>query len=95
MSRTHNWASSLEKDNPTLSELADGVDELAIPLKACLDVLDKICDGQMDDPPEFVPSAVMAAVALLDKAESIRYRLWEHLYGLAHAEGPNVVPFSR
>jgi hypothetical protein len=56
----YNWASVLDQDDATLSDLATAVDELAIPLRACREVLDKIGDGEMGDPPQFVPNLAIA-----------------------------------
>lgn len=78
------WASMLDQDDPTLSDLATGADELAIPLQACRDVLDIIADGTIKD----AASLGVALVALVDKANSKRRRLTEHLYRLAADERP-------
>lgn len=92
-SESYNWASMLDQDDPTLSDLATGADELAIPLKACRDVLDMIGDGTIEEP-AYLASLGIALVALVDKAESIRDRLAEHLYRLSEAErATKVVPF--
>lgn len=91
----YRWASILDQDDPTLSDLADGVDELGIPLTACRDVLSKVSLGELDDPPQFLPGLAIAVVALMDEVQRKRARLWEHLHRLAESERPNVVPFSK
>ena len=82
----YHWASILDQDDPTLSDLANGVDELAIPLTACREVLSKVGDGEMDDPPQFLPSLAIALVALMDEVEGKRERLRSHLNRLAESE---------
>jgi len=95
-SESYHWASIVDQDDLTLSDLADAVDQLGIPLTACREVLDKIGDGEMDDPPQFVPSVAIALVALLDKVNSRRERLYHHLHRLAESEQTTkVLPFSR
>ena len=85
-SESYNWASMLDRADPTLSDLATGADELAIPLRACREVLSKVGDGEMGDPPQLLPSLAIALVALMDKVDSKRERLSSHLYRLAEAE---------
>ena len=79
-SEPYHWASMPDQADPTLSDLATGADELAIPLKACRDVLDMIGDGG------YLRSLAIALVALVDKADSERERLSEHLYRFSRSE---------
>lgn len=88
----YDWASILDQDDATLADLANAVDELAIPLRACREVLDKIGDGELDDPPEFVPSLAIALVVLMDKVQSKRERLHDHLDRLAKSERTQEKP---
>jgi hypothetical protein len=88
----YHWASMLDQADPTLSDLATGADELGIPIRACRGVLDKIADGEMDDPPQFLPNLATALVALMDKVDSKRERLAEHLYRLARSERTPSMP---
>jgi hypothetical protein len=90
--KSYDWASILDQEDATLTDLANAVDELAIPITACREVIDNISGGELDDPPEFVPSLAIALVALLDKVQSKRERLQAHLHRLAESDRTTAPP---
>ncbi|MGQ0593061.1 MAG: hypothetical protein ACT4QB_10535 [Gammaproteobacteria bacterium] len=83
-------SSAWDHTDPTWDDLATEAEELGFPLFSCRKLLELVSDGTITDVNGHLCDFAEALIALIDKADSKRSRLVEHLDRLAKSERTGV-----